>query len=399
MSEKRLFMVAGEASGDTHAARLISAAKAILPDLHVEGLGGDRMRRAGCHLHADIVSAAVMGFIPVARNLRYFRNLLKNSTEHITNHPPDALVLVDYPGLNLRLATAAKKLNIPVVYYISPQVWAWRPRRINKIASLVDKMIVILPFEEELYRNVNVDVTYVGHPLLDSIAATESHGDFAESLKVSDDTKVIGLLPGSRKQEIVKVLPVLIETAQILQKEMPDVRFLIPCSSQDNMETVKEIIEREGLPAHLFLDKIHDAAGISHCCVVASGTATLEVACVLTPLIVVYKTSRLAWFLGRRFLHVQNISLVNILAGKEIVPEMVQSKMRSDILAKEIIELCHDGPKRREMIEELKTVRELLGTPGASLKAARVICDLLEASTEAASPAGQPQERLVTTDG
>jgi lipid-A-disaccharide synthase len=399
MSARRLFIVAGEASGDTHAARLITAVKAAVPELRVEGLGGDEMRKAGCELHADIVSTAVMGFVQVAKNLRYFRNLLHSSIDHMRTHRPDAIVLVDYPGLNLRLAKAAKRMDIPVIYYISPQVWAWRSRRINKIARLVDKMMVILPFEAELYENVNVDVTYVGHPILDSIAEQESDDEFLASLDVRNPKSVIGLLPGSRKQEIAKNLPVMLETARILRAEMPDVRFLIPCSSQENVEAVKKIIEKDDLPVRVFLGKIYEVAKVSRCCIVASGTATLEVACFLTPLIVVYKIGRLTWMLGRRFLHVDNISLVNILAGKEIVPEMLQSKMRPELLAREVAELCEDGAKRETMIEELKSVRERLGAPGASMKAAQIVREVLEESAETDSRTAQPQEQSLIANG
>jgi lipid-A-disaccharide synthase len=399
MSEKRLFIVAGEASGDAHAARLITAVKEMLPDLHVAGLGGEKMRLAGCELHADLASTAVMGFVRVVTNLRLFRNLLNESIERLRSWRPNAVVLVDYPGFNLRLAAAAKELGIPVVYYISPQVWAWRPRRIKRIAELVDKMIVILPFEEELYKRVNVDVTYVGHPLLDSIAALEQRDDFIDTLNLANPARVIGLLPGSRKQEIVKIFPALLKTAKILKEEMPDVRFLIPCSSRDTMEIIKGIIGTEELPVDLFIGKIHEVARACRCCIVASGTATLEVACFLTPLIVVYKTGFIAWYLGRRFLQVENISLVNILAGKEIVPEMLQSKMRPELLAKEVLDLCRDGEKRETIIEELKNVRARLGTPGASSRAAKVVFDVLESSGANSAHAAEPQEKFAATNG
>jgi lipid-A-disaccharide synthase len=399
MSTKKLFIVAGEASGDMHAARLIAAAKDILPDLRVEGLGGERMQQAGCDLHADIVSTAVMGFVQVVKNIRYFRNLLKYSIRHISEHRPDALVLVDYPGLNMRLAAAAKRLDIPVVYYISPQIWAWRPRRIIKIARLVDKMIVILPFEKELYEHANVDVTYVGHPLLDSITASELDEQFAARWNLSASASVVGLLPGSRKQEIEQNLPVMLKTAEILVKELPSARFLIPCSSRENLELIKSMIQTRDLPLHLLPGKMHEVAQFSRCCIVKSGTATLEVACFLTPLVVVYRTSRLAWFLGRRILNVDHISLVNILAEREVVPEMLQSKMRPDLLAREVKELCQDGERRCTMINELKKLRERLGEPGASAKAARVVCDVLKASARDGSNAGEPEQKLVSTNG
>ncbi len=399
MSEKKLFIVAGEASGDGHAAGLIHAAKKLIPGLRVEGLGGEMMRQAGCELRADLVSSAVMGFVQVAKNIRYFQRLLAETRDYLRQQRPDLVVLVDYPGFNLRLAETAKKLGIPAVYYISPQVWAWRPKRINRIARLVDKMIVILPFEEELYSNVDVDVTYVGHPLLDSISKAELDEDFLEQREVADPSCLIGLLPGSRRQEIESFLPVLLDTARLFLKRIPKATFLIPCSSQSNMDLVQTIIGDENLPVKVFSGKIYEVANASRCCIVASGTAALEVACFLTPLIVVYKTSHLLWLISRKFLLVNHISLVNILAGKEVVPEMLQYRMRAELLDEVLFELCREGESRRNMIEGLKDVRSTLGTPGAATRAAEVVCDFLEGDGRLPLATAEPQQRLVAPDG
>jgi len=399
MIEKKIFMVAGEASGDNHAARLIRAVKKAMPGLRVEGLGGEKMRRAGCELRYDLVSMAVMGFVQVLRNIRFFKNLLRETAEYIEKERPDALVLVDYPGFNMRLAHKAKKMGIPVIYYISPQIWAWRPGRINRIAELVDKMMVILPFEEEIYHKAGVDVVYVGHPLIDSISESEPDPGFLEGIDIPDGESVIGLLPGSRKQEITKFLPVLLETARIIRAKAPEARFLIPCSSVGNMDTTKEIIGDADLPISLFLGRIHGVARASRCCIVSSGTATLEVACFLTPLVVVYKTSHLLWLLSRRLLQVDNISLVNIIAGKEVVPEMLQYRMRPELIAETALDLCRDGEKREKMMEELKTVRDRLGGPGASERAARVVCDFLASDAKSAPTTAEAQESFATTDG
>ena len=399
MSEKKLFIVAGEASGDTHASRLIREIKKTMPGLKVEGLGGEKMRHAGCELRADLVSQAVMGFVQVAKNLRFFRRLFHDSIEHMEKNRPDAVVLVDYPGFNLRLAAAAKKLGITVIYYISPQVWAWRPRRINKIARLVDKMMVILPFEEELYKKVGVDVTYVGHPLIDSITENQPDPGFLDRLGEPDPARLIGILPGSRKQEITSILPVLLDAAKILLEQMPGTSFLIPCSSRANMEIVKEITEKEKLPVDFFLGKIHEVAGAARCCMVTSGTATLEVACFHTPLLVAYKTSHLLWVLSRAFLHVDHVSLVNIIAGKEVVPEMLQYRMRPRLLAETVAELCRDGERRKTMTTELEKVRKRLGAPGASARAAAVVCEALDSRGNAEAPRAEAQQSLATTNG
>lgn len=399
MSGKKLFIVAGEASGDAHAANLIHAAKELIPDLRVEGLGGDIMRQAGCELRADLVSSAVMGFVQVAKKIRYFQKLLAETKEYLQQQRPDLLVLVDYPGFNLRLAETAKKIGIPIVYYISPQVWAWRPKRIKKIARLVDKMIVILPFEKELYANVDVDVSYVGHPLLDSISKATLDEGFLAQFDIPDPSCLIGLLPGSRRQEIESFLPVMLDTARLLLKRMPRATFLIPCSSQSNMDFVQTIIGNMDLPVKVFRGKIYEVANVSRCCIVASGTATLEVAFFLTPLVVVYKTSHLLWLIGRKFLLVDHISLVNILAGKEVVPEMLQYRMKAELLDEIVFELCQEGERRNTMINELKDVRSLLGTPGAAARAAKIVCDFIEENGRLPLVTAESQQRLAAPDG
>jgi lipid-A-disaccharide synthase len=374
----KLFMVAGETSGDTHAARLIQALRQIDANLHVEGLGGEKMQEAGCHLRVDLASSAVMGFLQVAKKLPYFRKLLNETKQHLSQTRPDALVLVDYPGFNLRLAAATKKMGIPVIYYISPQVWAWRPGRIHKIAKSVDKMIVILPFEEPLYRALHVDVTYVGHPLLDSIHAAKLDRDLLRRLDADGQSNVFGLLPGSRKQEIRVNLPVMLEAAEIILKELPSAKFIIPCSNQTNMELVQAISADRRLPITVLLGRMYEVASSSRCCIVASGTATLEVGYFLTPLIVVYRTNPLAWLLAQKFLKVPHISLVNILSGAEVVPEMLQSRMRPDLLAQKAIELSRDGEIRQNTLRHLQDFRERLGKPGASMRAAQAVHELLE---------------------
>lgn len=399
MSEKTIFIVAGEASGDKHAARLIREAKDAMPDLHFEGLGGEKMQQAGCKLRVDLASTAVMGFVQVLANIRFFRRLLHETVDCIEKKRPDALVLVDYPGFNMRLASKVKKFGIPVIYYIGPQIWAWRPRRINRIAKLVDKMMVILPFEEDIYRRAGVDVAHVGHPLIDSISESVPDPNFLKEIDAPDRDGIIGLLPGSRRQEITKFLPVLLETARLIVRQMPTARFLIPCSGPDNMTTVKEIIGKTDIPASVFLGKIHDVARVSRCCIVASGTATLEVACFLTPLIVVYKTGHLPWLLSRRLLQVEHISLVNLIAGKEVVPEMLQYRMRPELLAESAIELCRNGERRERMIGGLAKVRESLGGPGASKRAAAVVCEMLAGMPKTQSVAPQAQENVAATNG
>jgi len=398
MSEKSIFIVAGEASGDKHAARLIREAKNIMPDLCVHGLGGEKMKRAGCELRVDLASMEVMGFVQVLAIIRFFRRLLRETVDYIEENRPDAVVLVDYPGFNMRLASKVKKFGIPVIYYISPQIWAWRSGRIKRIARLVDKMMVILPFEESIYQEAGIDVVYVGHPIIDSIAESVPDPNFLEDIDASDRDGIIGLLPGSRKQEIINFLPVLLEAAKTIRERIPDAIFLIPCSSPANMETVKAVIGSANIPVKVFLGKIHEVARTACCCIVSSGTATLEVACFGTPIIVVYRTGHLPWLLSRMLLHVDHISLVNIIADKEVVPELLQYRMRPEFLAETAVELCRNEEKRTAMIEGLAKVRESLGGPGASRRAAAVVCEVVAGTEKARAEANAP-EALVTTNG
>jgi len=366
---KRLFFVAGESSGDIHGSNLIRALRGARPDWSFEGLGGRLMAEAGMVLRHDLAGEAIMGFAEVLRHLRPIRRLFHDTVAHLRDTRPDALVLIDYPGFNLRLAAEAKKIGIPVVYYISPQVWAWKKRRIHTIARLVDLMLVIFPFEEELYRRIGVPCAYVGHPLLDHIAR------YARP-ETADEEMVIGLLPGSREQELRRIAPVMFEVAAGIRERYPEARFVVPCVSEARAEQVRGIAG--AFPAELCVGGMYDALSRARFCLVASGTATLETALFCVPMAILYKTSPATYWIARMVVNIEHIGIVNILARRGIVPEFIQHAASREAILPAALDLIGDTPARRQMLDDLHSVREGLGGMGASARAAEKMVVLLE---------------------
>lgn len=369
---KHLFFVAGEASGDTHGAHLIEALLACDPDLRLEGLGGKQMESAGMTLHCDLASKAIMGFAEVIKSLSFIKKLMDETLDRIRETRPDALVLIDYPGFNIRLAKEVSKLGIPIVYYISPQIWAWKKWRIHTLAEVCDKMLVILPFEKELYDEVGLDCTFVGHPLLDHI----------EHVAVSDAFEgpcTIGLMPGSRAQEIGRIFPVMLEVAEGIRVQHPEARFVVPCVDEDRAEQVRAIAGE--FPLEIVADQFYDILHGARFCLVASGTATLETALFEVPMIVMYKVAPLTYWLARLLVDIEAVSLANILSKRIIVPEHLQGDAEVQHILPKALELIADSEARSTMIRDLSGVRELLGESGASVKAAEEILKVMENSS------------------
>ncbi len=366
-----IFLVAGESSGDIHGANLVRALRELRPGWRMEGLGGRRMEAAGMALRHDLAGEGIMGFAEVLRHLLPIRRLFLDTVARLREERPAALVLIDYPGFNLRLAAEAKKLGIPVVYYVSPQVWAWKKRRIHTIARVVDKMLVIFPFEEDIYRAVGVPCAYVGHPLADHIGALpamEAAGKEGEWL--------VGLLPGSRGQEIRRIAPVMFETARAMLREHPGLRFAVPCVSRESAGLVRELAG--GLPVEICVDGMRGVLSRARLCLVASGTATLETALYGVPMLILYKTSAVTYWIAKRVVKIPHIGIVNILAGRGIVPEFIQHEASAGKVLPDALRLLGDTPERRAMLGELEAVRERLGGGGASARAAREIIETAE---------------------
>ena len=364
----RIFFVAGESSGDIHGANLIRALKEQAPAVDCAGLGGKHMASAGMALRFDLAGEAIMGFTEVVRKFPQIRRLFHETLAYLKTSPPDCLVLIDYPGFNLRLAREAKRLGIPIVYYISPQVWAWKKKRIFTIAKLVRKMLVILPFEESLYRTLGLDCTFVGHPLLDHIARTPIEGQFKEGL-------VIGLMPGSREQEISRLMPLMTAVAQGIAQTHPEARFVTPCVDPAREAQVRALAG--DLPLETVIGNTYELLDGARFCLVASGTATVETALFQVPMIILYQISPVSYSLARLLVDVEHIGMVNILAGKRIVPEYVQRVPVDEVVTKSL-ELIEDTPARAKMLTDLAAVKESLGGPGASRRAATEVLQVAQ---------------------
>ncbi|MFC1646067.1 lipid-A-disaccharide synthase [Candidatus Omnitrophota bacterium] len=375
--KKKIFVVAGEVSGDIHAASLIKELKVMNPSLEFMGLGGRHIQEEGAELFFDLTKIAVVGFTEVFRNLLLFRRIFFNFINRAVQEKPNVIILVDYPGFNLRLAKELKKRGFKIIYYISPQIWAWGGKRIDAIKETVDKMIVLFDFEKSLYQNKGISVEFVGHPLLDRANQTLTKEEFIESISIENKSPVISLLPGSRNNEVRKILPVMLESAKLLYKEFPRAQFLVLSSSSVDINTYNNLMKDYNLPIQMLDSHHYNAIASSDLALVASGTATLESAILNTPMIIVYKVSFLTWAYAKSLIKIPYIGLVNVVAGKQIVPEFIQFKARPKLIAKEAIGLLKDKNKYHALQKELSQIKTHLGLPGASRRAAQSVLSLL----------------------
>lgn len=376
----RVFFVAGESSGDLHGANLIRALRASRPDIVCEGIGGTRMAAAGMTLHHDLASQAIMGFVEVVKHLGMIRRLFHETLARLRETRPDCLVLIDYPGFNLRLAAAVWPLRIPVVYYISPQVWAWKKNRIHSLKRFCRRMLVILPFEKPLYDAVGLDCVFVGHPLQDALPQVPLEGRYA-------GTCTIGLLPGSRAQEISRILPEMLAVAEGIRRAHPEARFVAPCVDAARADQVRTIAARCGFPIEVDIGGAYEVLSAARFCMVASGTATVETMLFECPMVVMYRVAPVTYWLARLVVRVEHIGLVNILAGKRIVPEFVQHEATADRILPIARDLIADGPVREQMLADLRAVKATLGGPGASACAAEAVLAVADEHRRLALPA------------
>jgi lipid-A-disaccharide synthase len=375
---QELLVVAGEASGDLHGARLLSALRERMPEVSPFGLGGDELRAAGLEAVAHSSEVAVVGITEVLRVLPRIREVFADLLREVDRRRPAAAVLVDFPDFNLRLARELAKRGVPIVYYISPQVWAWRKGRVRNIARLVDRMLVLFPFEVDFYRGHGVDVVHVGHPLVDEVPqlpnAWEKGEPEGEPFRVS-------LLPGSRRSEIEALLPLMLETVRRLAAELPIEARLIRAPTVPR-EMVEEEIELSGLPVRIVEQERFATIADSHLALCASGTATLEVGLLGTPMIVVYRLGFWTWVLGKMMVRLPSISLVNLVLGRPVVPELIQYAAHPDRVAEEAVRLLTDAGARDAQRAGLADLRSRLGAGGASGRAAAVVESLLRERVE-----------------
>ncbi len=369
----KIFIIACEASGDKHGAGLVQSIKELDPTVQFEGLGGMEMAKAGVTLLEEMTRVSVLGLGDVLRKYFYFRKIFYRALHHVRRTQPDLLILIDSPAFNLRFAKKIKR-QIPVLYYVSPQIWAWGWRRIHTIRRTVDHMIAILPFEEEMYRKERVLCTFVGNPLLDRVKTSGSKEALRREFGIGNSERMIALLPGSRGPEVERIFPGMLETARLLQKDFPELKFFVVQAPQVSSALYDRIaLPFSDLRLERFWDRPYDIVHAADFALVASGTATLETALLGTPFFLLYKASASTFFFGRRLVKLPYIGLVNVLAGRFVVPEFIQYQAEPKRIAHETKILLENDELREKFCGEIEEVCQKLGEPGAEERAAELI--------------------------
>jgi lipid-A-disaccharide synthase len=368
--------VAGEVSGDLHAAKVVQVVRRRSPETVFWGIGGDDLQAEGVELLQHTDRMAVMGIVEVLRHYRFFKSVLEQVLLEVDRRKPDAALLVDYPGFNLRLAAELKKRGVEVFYYISPKVWAWNKKRIPKMAKAIDRLMVVFPFEVEVFKGSGLQVDFVGNPLvaqIDEFLSTDW-----KPLPWKSERR-IALLPGSRKQEIERILPTLLAAAKKLESRFPEPSFMIATPNERIEKIVQDqIVQCLEKPARLDVvcGDAREAMRQAEAAIVASGTATLETALIGTPHILVYKTSAFTYWFAKSVVKVSHIGLVNIIAGRTVCPELIQGEASPEALAAETAKLMADTPECRAMLEGYAEIRQLLGTKPAAENVAEILCGI-----------------------
>ena len=375
MSQK-IFLVACEASGDLHGAHLISEIRKLAPDTVFCGVGGAKMQALGMQIFHDMTKISALGLGDVLRNYFKYLKIFNETLVNIGREKPDAVILIDSPAFNLRLA---KKLpaNAPVLYYISPQLWAWGKRRIHIVKKHIREMLVILPFEKEFYEKEGVAVKFVGHPLLDAIPELPDMATLRAKQGIPQDQKAIGLFSGSREKEVKRILPVMLQTATHLRKDFPEARFFISRSPNVPPAAYDELLQGLSFKVECPAVPFYELVKAMDFALVTSGTATLETALIGTPFFLLYKASLSTYLLGKHLIKVPYLGLVNLLADDKVVPEFIQGDAHPETIAHEARVFLQSPELQQKMREEFRQVREKLGEKGASARAAKEVCDFL----------------------
>ncbi|MBF5046322.1 lipid-A-disaccharide synthase [Aggregicoccus sp. 17bor-14] len=372
----QILVVCGEASGDAHAAELVAALQERRPELTFFGMGGSRLGARGVELLYGAHEVSVMGITEVLPKIPRILQVMRGLAEAAAERRPACAILVDIPDFNLRLAAKLKALGIPVVYYVSPMIWAWRRGRVKTIARLVDRMLCILPFEEAFYREAGVSARYVGSPVLEQVPAPASAGEFRERLGLTQ-APTLALLPGSRMSEIRRILPAMVGAARTLVQERPGLQVVVPVAPTVAREEILQRFEGSGVTPVLVEGRAPEVVGASDAAIVASGTAVLEAGLMQRPLVVVYRVSLITYWVGRMLLKVAHVALVNLLAGRRLVPELLQGDMTPERIAGEVRQVWMPGAPREQMLQGLAEVRGTLGSVGAAHRAADAVLELL----------------------
>ena len=374
VNKKKIFIVAGEASGDVLGADLVYACLRLNPQLEFLGMGGSLMQQSQVDLIIDSSPLAIVGASEIVRHLFKIKAAFKKIKLALKKELPDLIILIDYPGFNLKIAKLAKSLKLPVLYYVSPQIWAWHYRRIYKIKKYVDHMAVLFDFEKELYTRESIPVTWVGHPILDKLTPSITEFDLLQSLQLNSAQPTIALIPGSRQQEIDRLLPIMIEASKRIREKLPVCQFILPIANSVDQTTVRRLC-----PDFIKLTSPPLANGLSvaAAAIVTSGTATLETALCQVPLVIIYKTNALTYWLAKRLLKIDKIGLCNIIAKKFICKELIQKEATPQAVANEILQLLEDTSYSTQMRQDLKKMRHHLGDSGATSRTAELVIRLL----------------------
>jgi lipid-A-disaccharide synthase len=375
---KKIMIMSGEASGDLHGANLAREIGKLDPSLALYGVGSKRMRESGVRMLADASEISVVGITAVLTHIGAIYRVYAKLKRFLRDEKPDLLILIDFPDFNILLGKTARKLGIPVLYYISPQVWVWRKGRIKTIARLVRAMIVVFPFEVPLYEKAGVDVRFVGHPLTDIVQSKLTPAQARTEIGLDAARRTVALLPGSRNSEIEHLLPDMLAAATILSSRFPDLQFVLPVAPTLDRSSVSGFVERSGVPVRLVEGRAYDTLRASDAAIVASGTATLETGLMAVPMVIVYRISALNYFILTKLVRgVKDVGLVNIVAGRRIVPELVQKDSTPQNMADAVSAMLNDPVYYKRVRSDLFAIRARLGEGGASARAAAVVKEVL----------------------
>jgi len=373
----RFLIVAGEASGDIHGGGLVRALKKLNPGCEFSGLGGDWMRKEGVKTFFDIDRMGAVGVIELLGDLSHYLNVYRKLASEIESGIYDAVILIDYPTLNLRLARLCHKNSCPALFFISPQVWAWRKGRIKKIRRTVDKMFVIFPFEEILLKKEGVDAEFIGHPFIETVKASMTREEAMKEFSLDSNKKIVGLLPGSRNNEIRFLLDLMLDSAAEIRKQVKNCQFILPVANTLDPEIFRERLKSNPLDIRIVEGKSYD---VMNCCdflIIASGSATLEAGLLGCPMVIVYRLNSITYWLARLLVKIKLYGLVNIVFGDEVVPELIQNKATVENISKEVVKILSDPEKHANLRSRLLQVRKYLGEPGVSDRAASRILEFL----------------------
>ncbi len=377
MVPTQVMILAGEASGDAHAAEFVEQLKIQHADIKLTGMGGQAMKQAGVDVFFDSSIIAVVGLVEVLRHWGDIKRAMTMVKQHLDQTRPDILVLVDYPEFNLKMARHARALGIRVLFYISPQVWAWRPRRIHKIGRLIDHMAVIFKFEQVYYERAGIPVSFVGHPLVDRVGIDVDPVTIRQRLDIEPDARLIGLFPGSRQSEILRLIPVMLDSARQMQQQDPRIRFILPVASTLDFDSIKKQCDSSGVEVQVCRGDIYELISCCDAIATCSGTVTLEIALLGVPMCILYKMSPISYFIMSRLITIPHIGLANIVAGDAIVRELLQNQASPKNVSRELFELLDNQEYRSRIKSGLARVRDNLGAGNGAQNVAQLILSLV----------------------